>query len=402
MEQIEEKKMKYILINDLYFAGGTEVQSKREFEYFTNKGHEVLYITFDPKLEYHQSKQKNHINLSKGEVLKDRFICNRKTYMELKKIITEFNPDFIHLNNTYLSAPAIYKAVKKYFCIQTIRDYAYVCPKSTCIHKDYSICNGMQCKKCLKKCIPHKPKELLKFVAKYIALKQNKKLQKESINLFLSPSQKLTDYCNNHGYNTKCVNNPFDFSIVNNFEKENNIEKKIYLYYGMVAEIKGVIKLIEAFKKFDIDKDDVELHIVGRLKDISLKDLKCDEKIKYYEPLPYDEMIKKLQTVYSVVVPSLWIENYPNTVLEGFATNCIVLASDRGGMVEQIEDDNCIFDIMNVEDVIESLNYSYKLDDEEREKILHRQQNYLKQHNQQEDYYRKIIDILKEERIIYE
>ncbi len=401
MEQ-DDKKMRYILINDLYVAGGSEVQSKREADYFQKAGHEVLYITFDPKLKYHESKNKNHINLSRKDSLKDRFLCNKKTYNELKNIIANFNPDFIHLNNTYLSAPAIYKAVKDYYCIQTIRDYAYVCPKSTCILNDYSICSGMKYKNCIKNCMPHNPKQLLKFFAKYIALKQNRKLQKKSVDLFLSPSQRLTDYCNDHEYKTKCVNNPFDFNIINEFKKVNNNDKKIYLYYGMVAEIKGVTKLIEAFKIFAKDKDDVELHVMGRLKELTIKDLKCDEKIKYFEPVSYNKMIEKLQSIYTVIVPSLWIENYPNTVLEGFATECIVLGSNRGGMTEQIQDKNCIFDVMNINDIIKSLNYSYNLAEEERRHILKEQYNYLETHNKQEDYYKKIIDILKKERIIYE
>lgn len=397
----DEKKMKYILINDLYVAGGTEVQSIRELDYFLQSGHEVLYITFDPKLKYHESKHKNHINLCKRGKFIDRFICNKKTYNELRKIIIDFKPDFIHLNNTYLSAPAIYKAVQGFYCIQTIRDYAYVCPKSTCILKDYSICQGMKHKNCVKNCMPYKPKEFLKFFAKYIALKQNRKFQKKSVDIFLSPSQRLTDYCNNHEYNTKCVNNSFDFNIVNEFKKVNNNEKKIYLFYGMVAEIKGVTKLIEAFKNFAEDKKDVELHIVGRLKEMTIKDLKCDDVVKYFGPLPYEKMLEKLQTVYSVIVPSLWIENYPNTVLEGFATDCIVLASNRGGMTEQIENKNCIFDVMSNKDIVRVLNYSYNLDEKDKQILLKQQHNYLETHNKQEDYYNNVLKVIEEGKVKY-
>lgn len=392
----EGEKFKYILINDLYVAGGTEVQSKREIDYFSKLGHKSLYITFDPKLKYHESKHKNHINLAKKKRFTDRFIYNKKIYNELRKIIIDFNPDLIHLNNTYLLGPTIYKAVEGFYCIQTIRDYAYVCPKSTCIFKDYSICQGMKYENCISNCMPYKPKEFFKFLAKYIALKQNKKFQKKSVNLFLSPSQRLTDCCNNHEYNTRCVNNPIDFNIVNEFKKIDNNPKKIYLYYGMVAEIKGVTKLIEAFKKFATDKEDVELHIVGRLKEMTIKDLKCDEKVKYFEPLPYNKMLEKLQTVYTIIVPSLWIENYPNTVLEGFATDCVVLASNRGGMTEQIEDKNCIFDVMNPEDIIKSLDYSYYLDEKSKDNILRQQHKYLETHNKQEKYYNKILKIVEE------
>ena len=392
---LDNIKQRIIIINDLYVAGGTEVQSQRELANFTNNGHEALYITFDSKLKYHESKMKNHINLAKKSNLLNRYICNIKIYKELKKIIEDFKPDFIHLNNTYLYAPTVYKAVKKYYCIQTLRDYAYVCPKSTCVMKDCSICNGMKYKNCIKECLSYKPKEFVKFFAKYIALKHNKEMQLKSVNQFLSPSQKLTDYCNDHGYNTICLNNPFDFNIINNFEKKEENNKKIYLYYGMVARIKGIMQLIEAFKKFSKEKEDVELHIVGRLKELTIQDLDCDNKIKYFKPLSYDKIMEKLQSVYSVVVPSLWMENYPNTVLEGFATKCIVLGSNRGGMIEQINDNNRIFDVMNIDNVIQVLNYSYNLSEKEKKNIYEKQQKYLEEHNTLEDYYNKILLIVQ-------
>lgn len=382
--------MKYILINDLFTAGGSEVQSIRELNYFFKKGHDVLYITFDPNLKYHESKQKGHINLTKGYTELNRYICNKTIFKELVKIIDEFNPDFIHLNNTYLYAPTVYKAVKDYFCIQTIRDYSYVCVKSTCILSDGSICKGIKNEKCIKRCLPYNPKDLVIFIARYIALKNNKKLREKAINKFLCPSQKLTDYCNEHGFDTDCVNNPFDFNVVKDFKKRNS-NKKIYLYYGVVTEKKGILKLIEAFKIFSRDKEDVELHIVGKLKDLTIDKLRCDDKIKYLNFMPYNEIIKKLQTVYSVVVPSLWIENYPNTVLEGFATDCIVLGSDRGGIPEQVNDSNRIFDVMNLEDILRVLNYSYSLKEREIEEILKKQHNYLNEHNRLDVYYNKIL-----------
>lgn len=390
-----EGKKRYILINDYYTIGGTEVQSKRELEYFLKAGHEVMYITFDPNLKYHESRTENHLNLSQNYKITDRFLCNKKNYVELKNIIKDFKPDFIHLNNIYLSAPAVYKAVKDIYCIQTIRDYSCVCPKSTCVLRDNTICTGMKYKRCIKNCVPFKPKELIKFLGKYLALIRNKKLKKEAVDLFLSPSQKLTDYCNDHDYKTECVNNPFDFRVIKDFNKIESESKKIYLYYGVISKVKGITQLVEAFKKFAVGKEDVELHIIGKVKDLSVEELNLDDKIKYFEALPYDKMLEKLQSVYSVVVPSLWIENYPNTVLEGFATRCIVLASDRGGMVEQVEDKRCIFDVLNCEDIIRALEYSYNLNEKEKNELLKEQYKYLEEHNTQDKYYKKILEMVE-------
>lgn len=389
--------MKFIIINDYYTAGGCEVQSKRELELFSQKGHIVKYITIDPKLKYHESCQPNHLNLAYHWSQKERFICNKRLCNEIKSIIKDFSPDFIHLENIYLSAPAVYQAIKGNFCLQTIRDFSIVCVKSTCIKKDCSICSGINFENCIRNCMPLKIKDFIIFWGRYIALKLNNHYRKLSVNKFISPSKCLTYYCNNHGYNTICINNPFDNAILKNFKKiYAPSQKKIFLYYGVVSERKGVLRIIEAFHIFLSKGNNAELHIIGKLDRIREKDLNCSESIKYFSFMPYPEIIKKLQSVYSVIVPSIWLENYPNTVLEGFATECIVLGSNRGGIPEQIETQECIFDVLNTKDIVRALEFAFSLNDEERFLILEKQKDYLRKHNTQDVYYRKVINILKE------
>lgn len=392
--------MKYLLINDMYVAGGTEVQSKREMEYFSSVGIEVKYITLDPNFAYHESKQKNHLNIAryKNSLLRimDRYLLDKQTFLEIKQIIAEFDPDFIHLNNIYLSAPAVYEAVKDHYCFQTIRDFSIVCVKSTCILPDCSVCTGSKDGHCFRKCFPKTLKDFVIFVGRYIALSRNAKLKKKAINQFVCPSQSLTDYCISHGYPTICVNNPFDFTVIKEFQKSHpDNGKLIFIYYGVISEKKGVLRLIDAFNEFAKNLTDVELHIVGKLDGLSEARLLCGDKIKYFGFMPFAQIIKKLEEVYAVIVPSVWIENYPNTVLEGFATDCVVIGSNRGGIPEQIGDQKCLFDVMDQDDIIRRLNYVYGLSEEERIHIYDRQKAYLKSHNRQEDYFSRILKIVE-------
>lgn len=39
-----------------------------------------------------------------------------------------------------------------------------------------------------------------------------------------------------------------------------------------------------------------------------------------------------------VVVPSIWVDNYPTIILEGMAHSVGIIASDRGGAVDLLSD----------------------------------------------------------------
>jgi len=389
--------MKILLINEYDKFGGTEVQTKREYDMWREKG-ACVYCIFirknsdlyknDPYVFYYHKK------IGKLKNIVGKFITDEKLYWFIRNKIDEINPDIIHINNVFYSPYAIYKAVGNRKCIQTLRDYKAVCPKSTACYDNWEICEqtiGINCIKCA--IFSKGVKRKIKILGQYFSLLRVRKYRKKYVDKFITPSIKLKDYCNKARMDAICIANSFDLSLVKNFKKITE-STKVFLYYGNIVEHKGIKQLIEAFQLFSHDKD-TELHIVGAC----AKEMKSwiqqyadDDKIKIFDYMDHNKILKKLQSVYAVVVPSLWMENYPNTVLEGFATECIVLVSNRGGMVEQIQDDKRIFDVLDREDIINKLNYVFYLPEKEREDILKSQMQYLFQHNDPENYY---VNLLK-------
>ena len=106
------------------------------------------------------------------------------------------------------------------------------------------------------------------------------------------------------------------------------------------------MQLIKAFNKFAKDKDDVELIIAGSVKADFSKEferlLSDSEKTRYIGKIEHDKIIEFLKDIYVVIVPSLWIENYPGTLLEAILCKCLVVASNRGGMPEMLYYDNSL------------------------------------------------------------
>ena len=226
--------MKVLIINELAKSGGAEMQTMRECALLQQFGNDARVITLDPNFPSGWISE-THYNISrKVSILKremQMLLADKKIENELRKIIKDFNPDYIHLNNTKAHALSIFKAVEGYKCLRTIRDYGAVCPNSQSICADLSLCEGyVNCWKCLDKCIAKK-KSLVKEVWKWICFKRRNSAQKKVIKNFACPSQMLTDYCNRFGLKTTCINNPFDFNMLDNHPKHTDFKRKIYLYY---------------------------------------------------------------------------------------------------------------------------------------------------------------------------
>lgn len=396
--------MRLLLINELYQYGGAEMQTFREADIFQKHGHQVQVITLDPN--YDDGKLDDfHINISQieGKFTKQmhRLFCDRRLKKRLKQLIWDFDPDYIHINNAYDHAIPIFQSVKGFVAFQTIRDYGTVCPNGLCVHPDKTICNGYQClRKCTICCFVHS-KHKIKDFCKWLFFKRRNAVRKMSVKRFVCPSQMLTDYCIRQRLQTECINNPFDFSIIENIET-NKIKTttKKYLYYGLIVEHKGIQQMIQAFSVFSKDKEDVELDLLGRVPKEYKPTLEAlineygRGKIHYLGFRPYLDTIKMLSTVYAVVIPSLWIENYPNTALEAASMGCLVLSSERGGMKEIVGSECFVFHILQMDEIVAQFENTYKLTEEEYAEIIRKSMERVRKNNTVDLYYDRLIKFL--------
>ncbi|WP_259596135.1 glycosyltransferase family 4 protein [Clostridium botulinum] len=391
--------MKVLIMNDFLVCGGAEMQGIREKNLLEKKGHEVYLLTFDndfPLQDPYYNLDNGYINLPMRNVnIKKKlnslgfFKINNSLLNKIRNILNQINPDIIHVNNLMQDSFTQYKALEGYRIIQTIRDYVSVCPLGTCI-KNKTVCNGENKNNCYKEC-GNSIKNIMK-----IKLNNGRNVyRKKYIQKYICPSQNLTSYCSNNNYDIKCINNPFDFNKFKGLIKKIDFEKKIYLYYGAINTNKGVINLINAFNKFSQEKS-CKLLIAGQVfdevKDEFKKILRNSNNIEYLGVLKYEEMINVLEIVHTIVVPSVWMENYPNTVLEGLATGTLVVGSTRGGIPEMINNEDFIFDVNYENQIIKVLNKSYNLSKNEYSNIVNQNKNYVKVNNSLDKYYHRLIN----------
>ena len=113
-------------------------------------------------------------------------------------------------------------------------------------------------------------------------------------------------------------------------------------YVGSLTPHKGVHVLIAAIRQISSNK--LRLHIHGSPDadpdySSSLNDLAVgDSRIAFHSAFAPDHLGNVLASLDLLVVPSLWYENTPFSVLEAFHARLPVLASDLGGITELVKD----------------------------------------------------------------
>ena len=109
-----------------------------------------------------------------------------------------------------------------------------------------------------------------------------------------------------------------------------------------MIEEKGVLKLIEAFKKLEKKYGNLELNLAGAgpiLEKIETEN-KEEKNIHILGKISHDEVLKLLGKTTIFVNPSAFSEGLPTSILEAGIMNCAVVATPMGGTTEIISSDD--------------------------------------------------------------
>lgn len=400
--------MRVLIISTLYDGGGAEIQSKFEFDLLNRKGVTASYVTFDPALKTGESVVAGHLNLfgsySKNYRRKADFLYDTKVEKILFNYIHEFQPDIVHLHQVGFAARSIYSVLKNWPCIQTVHDFSIVCDKGTCILPNGCPCQKGESGECLSNCYSATAKSRVKYYYRRLIRRKIDKERRMAVDKYIAPSACLTSYLKEKGYNAICINNAIDTAEFGAFKKNNMSGKRVILYYGGIRKSKGVALLLQAYEPQKMDN--LEIHIIGgfdtgRIEDAydeeSFMSMIKDKKVFFHGKKSHKEAISFLEQVFAVVVPSVWMENYPTTAIEGIYGECIVCGSNRGGVPELVEEKELIFDVTDIEDLQRCLMRLNDMSNEEYNKICKHQLEAFSNRNTPEAYFKRLLDVFEEE-----
>ena len=352
--------MRILPINKFfYLKGGSEKYFFDLSELLERKGHHVYVFSTQHPKNYRWPDSDGFVkyfDYSKREgFFKDfrkvaRIFWNFEAKSKLNQLLAEKKPDIAHLHNIFHHfSPSIIAALKKANIpiVMTLHDYKLFCPN----YKFYS--QGRVCYDCLKKknyrsCISKKCVKDSKIKSAICALEGYWQRHLEvagQIDAFICPSQFMKSKAIAAGLpKEKVFHLPNFLSNSQNLAETDNHQKgKYILYFGRLSEEKGVDVLVQAFQRIAKRHRSWKLKIAGAgpaeksLKKLAGKDLKTARQIEFTGLQKQDKLQGLISKAYLTVVPSLWPEDYPYSVLESYLSQKPVIGSCVGGLTEMIE-----------------------------------------------------------------
>ena len=365
------KPFKILIVSKfLYARGGAEVYSINLGEILQKQGHEVRFFSMSYPQNIHVNEDKYfaeevsffHSSIS-GRLKAALRVFGVGIKENYKKILDEFQPDIVHLNNihSYLSpivAKLSYERGIK--VIWTIHDYKLICPTYSCLYKKLpcEACFSNKANVIFRKCM--KNNLSASFLAWGEAVYWNKKKLSKWTDTFICPSNFIAQKMKQGGYPAEKLHVICNF--INDekakFITELNPEMKeiAYAYIGRLSEEKGINEFLKVAAKLPY-----KLYIAGNGPlENELKQKYSSDRICFLGHLSAIEIIKLLKRVQFSVMPSICYENNPLSVIESLCCGTPVCGRRIGGIPELLEGntDNHLFS--NEAELISSLTEMFE------------------------------------------
>ena len=339
--------MKILMVNKfLYPRGGCETYMLNLAEELKAKGHEVEYFgMYDEKNTVGNSLGLYTTNMDFHDAGIAKFlypfkiIFSTEAMRKLGRVLDEFKPDVVHMNNiNFQLTPSVIYAVKKRGIplVQTVHDYQMICPN----HLLYSFGEVKPCERCIGgskfNCFKHscihdsRAKSLIGAIeAKlYAILKTYKK-----VDLYICPSKFLEEKLLSASdlYEGKTV-------AIHNFIEKKTIPEKVVpekpyvAFASRLSKEKGVTLLYDAAKMLP----DYSFLVAGSGPDGECLNELPNIKMKGF--LTGDELTSLMANARVMLLPSVWYENCPLSILETHSYGVPVITMNSGGMAELVED----------------------------------------------------------------
>ncbi len=327
--------MKILLVNNLYFPyqrGGAEEVNKIMKTEFESAGHSVAIISLAPlgRRDFQKESRMQNVYYLPSLFfylcfipLPLRFLWHLGNFLpihwlQIKKIISRFQPDLVVTHNLVgigFWLP-LWLRIKKIRHWHYLHDIQLLHPSGLLFYRQERKINSFfsRCYQWLTRRFFGSPHKVISPSDWLINLHRQKKFFPQSERIVLPPNLNLS------------------FRIRQRFSPA---EAFHFIYIGQLEKHKGIIELLEAFKKLaslpSLSRP-VFLHLVGR--GTYSEKIKSHPQIITYGFLPSHKVVELLGRADCLIVPSLCYENYPTIIQKALAVGCPVIASSLGGNIE--------------------------------------------------------------------
>lgn len=344
--------MKILMVNTRHFyGGGDSTYTFNLAELLTRRGHQVAFFAmqdprnlpdpnadlFVPYIDFRDLNQ--HKSLANGLQVLSRSVYSGDARRKFAALLGRFSPDIIHLQNylLHITASIVFEARRRGIpMVWTLHDYALACPNSHfLIDRSGQICEacrgGRFYQAAFKRC--KKNSRLASGMAAFVAYSNRWMAVVKKVDALLTPSRFLKGKLLENGFEEKKLHHLPLFLPEEKFWSGEQ-DQGYLLFLGKLEAIKGIDVLIEAARQ----AAGVQVLIAGSVSEPLASRLpQLLPPNARYVGLKYGQELTDLtHNALAVVLPSIWYENQPFSILEAFAAGKPVIASDLGGMTELV------------------------------------------------------------------
>jgi glycosyltransferase involved in cell wall biosynthesis len=390
------------------FRGGAEWRAYRTAKWFQNQGHQVKVICVESINDSTTSSlrwqdetfegiavRRLFLNLAQASDLARWEYDNPWIEKHLTDYLAEEKPDIFHLISGYLMTAAAIKAAKASDTpvILTLTDFWFLCPRITLQRTSGQVCpenTSLDCVRCevekrRRFQLPAKIAPLIvnaiwsgaqalpsisKRVEQVDERRETLRAALSEVDIAVCPSEFLRDVYLSKGFKAQQMRflrqglvHPPGVPV----KKPASSRLRIG-YIGQIASHKGVHVLVEAFCKLESASSQAVLKIYGDEQQFpgyyeKLQALAGNQPdIQFLGAFDNLQITDIYRDIDVLVAPSLWYENSPNVILEAFAHQTPVIASNLGGMAELVTDQKTgfLFAAHNSDDLAQRLHLIIK------------------------------------------
>ncbi len=345
--------MRILIAHNAYqLRGGEDMVVDAEVGLLRSHGDEVVLYR----------RHNSDINAMSKPALALDTLWSKRTIHDLTKLITEFRPDVIHAHNTWpLISPSLYWAAERAGVpvVQTLHNFRLMCVGAMFLR------DGKVCEDCMgklpwlgvvRKCYRGSTVQSA-MVAGMLVLHRGLGTYTNKVSRYIA----LNDFCRN-----KFIEGGLPaerISVKPNFvdfpEPENRLRRGL-LFVGRLSAEKGIKTLVQAASLLD----DPELRVAGDGPEVHV--LEGAKGITKLGNLNGEAIRQEMNGATALVLPSIWYENFPRTIVEAFACGLPVIASRIGALSDLVRDGETglLFEPGNAQDLAAKLAWA-KLHPEE-------------------------------------
>ena len=319
--------MKILQVHNYYqLAGGEATVVAAEKKLLEENGHKV--ITY----YRHNKEVSEYSTLQKLSLIKDT-TWSKSSYNEILRVLKKEKPTICHIHNFLpLISPSVYSACKDAGVpvVHTLHNYRLLCANGLFFRK------GTVCEDCLgksaynavtKKCYRNSAIQTY-TVARMVEKNKANNTWSELVDAYLC----LTEFAKSKFVagglpESKIQVKPNFVDISLNISE---VKEDYLIYVGRLQENKG----IRIFKAIS-EQLKIPIKIVGEGE--LNAELKNTPNIELLGKQSYEKTMVLIQKARALILPSLWYEGMPMTILEAFASKTLVIASDLGAMQTMIQ-----------------------------------------------------------------